>query len=75
MLWFDDDLQRGLLERVRQAASYYARKYGRSPTLCLLHPATAGEPLPERFDGLVLRTSPSVLRGHFWLGVEEAPPD
>lgn len=73
MLWLDDDPRRGILERIGQAASYYAEKYGQAPTLCLLHPTTAGESLPERHDGLVLRTSSGVLRGHFWLGVEEVP--
>jgi hypothetical protein len=73
MLWFDDDPRRGILERIARAASYYAEKYGQAPTLCLLHPITAGEGLPERHDSLVLRTNPGVLRGHFWLGMEDAP--
>ena len=72
MLWLDNDSRRGLLERVSQAAAYYAQKYGQSPTLCLMHPATAGEGLPERLDGLELRTNPAVLREHFWIGVGQA---
>jgi len=75
MLWFDDDPRRGILERIGRAASFYAEKYGQAPTLCLLHPTTAGEGLPERHDNLVLRTSAGVLRGHFWLGVEDVPTD
>ena len=73
MLWFDDDPSRGLLDRIGQAAAYYARKYGRPATLCLLHPATAGEGLPARLEGLELRTNPGVLREHLWIGIGESP--
>jgi hypothetical protein len=72
MLWLDDRRTRGVLDRIAEAAAYYAKKYGRSPTLCLLNPATAGESLPSRHAGLALRTSADVLREHFWIGVEES---
>jgi hypothetical protein len=72
MLWLDADPSRKVTERIADAAAYYSKKYGRSPTLCLLHPATAGDALPARLDGLELRTSPAVLREHMWIGVGEA---
>src|SRR3972149_1605365 len=41
MLWFDDGPQ-VLKDKVARAVSFYATKYGRSPTVCLVHPATTG---------------------------------
>ncbi|HET7010243.1 MAG TPA: hypothetical protein VFI11_05660 [Anaerolineales bacterium] len=71
MLWFDDDARRGLPERIARAAAYYAQKYGRTPTLCLMHPTTAGEALPARLEGIELRTNRAVLREHLWIGIGE----
>jgi hypothetical protein len=73
MLWLDADAKRGVLDRIGQAAAHYAKKYGRPATLCLLHPATAGEGLPDDLAGLKLRTNSKVLREHFWIGVEDSP--
>ena len=74
MLWFDDDPRRSLTERIVRAADYYSKKYGRTPTLCLLHPATAGPALPASVGGLELRTNASVLREHLWIGVGDKTP-
>jgi hypothetical protein len=74
MLWLDDDPRRSLTERIARAADYYSKKYGRAPTLCLLHPSTAGEALPANVDGLELRTNTSVLREHLWIGVGDSTP-
>src|SRR3972149_3820600 len=41
MLWFDDGPQ-VLKDKVARAVSFYATKYGRTPTVCLVHPATTG---------------------------------
>lgn len=71
MLWFDNS-PRSLEVRVNGAADYYRRKYGVQPNLCYIHPDTAGE-IPERVGEVELRTSPSTLPGHFWIGVERAP--
>ncbi len=40
MLWFDPT-QRTLEEKVRLAAAYYERKYGRRPTLIAAHKSVA----------------------------------
>jgi hypothetical protein len=71
MLWLDDNRTHAVLDRIGQAAAYYTKKYGRPPTLCMMNPATAGGDLPSKHAGVVLRTSPGVLREHFWIGVEE----
>jgi hypothetical protein len=72
MLWFDDGPQ-GLKDKVARAVSFYATKYGRSPTVCLVHPATrAGAEMPS-VDGVLLRETRSILPNHFLVGIEDRP--
>ena len=77
MLWFDNDPKTELALKIERAAGYYRQKYGRSPTLCLVHPSMIGKsatPAPEteaplKTAGVEVRSSRSVLPNHFWLGV------
>ncbi len=38
MLWFDNDPKVSLDAKIARAARYYNEKYGKSPTLCFVHP-------------------------------------
>jgi hypothetical protein len=38
MLWFDNDPKVTLEIKVQRAAAYYRHKYGKTPTLCFVHP-------------------------------------
>ena len=38
MLWFDNDPKTPLDRKVERAAAYYRHKYGKTPTLCFVHP-------------------------------------
>jgi len=38
MLWFDNDPKVALDIKVERAATYYRNKYGKTPTLCFVHP-------------------------------------
>jgi len=83
MLWFDNDLKNSLEIKVERAAAYYRNKYGKTPTLCFVHPSM----LPEEksnskegeqnkaysTNGIEVRTSRSVLPNHFWIGVNGSP--
>jgi hypothetical protein len=73
MLWYDAEPGRAVPAKIERAAAYYKSKYGRSPTVCFLHPATAGGLGAARVGELEVRTSPAVLREHFWLGVGPEP--
>jgi hypothetical protein len=68
MLWFDDS-PRTIDEKIKRAVDFYVEKYGRTPTLCMVNPATAKE------DGLVagvqVRPARSVLPHHFMVGIED----
>jgi hypothetical protein len=70
MLWFDDGPQ-ALKDKVERAVSFYSTKYGRSPTLCLVHPATLADGKEGQLSGVTMRTSRSVLPNHFLVGVDE----
>jgi hypothetical protein len=39
MLWFDNDPKVNLDTKIERAAMYYAKKYGKNPTLCFVHPS------------------------------------
>ncbi len=69
MLWYDAEPGRGVPAKIERAAAYYKSKYGRHPTVCFLHPATAGLMDTASIAGVEVHTSPAVLREHFWLGV------
>jgi hypothetical protein len=71
LLWFDADPKRTLTEKVAQAADRYHYKFGRRPNLCYVNPVTVGDG-PRECYGVRLVPSPSVLKNHFWIGVEEA---
>jgi hypothetical protein len=72
MLWLDEEKNADLGRRLTRAADYYAAKYGRRATLCVVHPETAGENPPSAIADLAVRVRPDVLRNHFWIGVDES---
>jgi hypothetical protein len=72
MLWFDDGPQ-GLNDKVARAVSFYATKYGRTPTVCLVHPSTTAGAELAAVSGVVLRETRAILPNHFLVGIEEMP--
>lgn len=69
MLWFDDS-QLSLDEKISRAVAFYDEKYGRTPTLCLVHPTTlnGGE---GKVSGVQIRQARTVMPDHFWIGVDK----
>jgi hypothetical protein len=70
MLWYDDDKQRTLEEKVIRAADYYQHKYGQAPTLCLVNPRSMNGD-SAAVARIRLRTAHNVLLHHFWVGMAE----
>lgn len=66
LLWFDGDKRRSPVDKLDQAAARYTERFGRSATLCHVHP-------DDVFAHPSIRVLPSgaILRGHFWVGREE----
>lgn len=76
MLWFDNDPKSELTLKVERAATYYLNKYGKSPTVCFVHPSMLGAKVSESEDaaeikagGIEVRPASTVLPNHFWIGV------
>lgn len=69
LLWYDDDPGRDLAEKVTRAARRCKQRFGASPTVCYVHPS-ALDADEVRVGAVRVETLPSVLRHHFWLGVE-----
>lgn len=74
MLWYDDNPKVDLLNKIERAANYYQEKYGKHPTLCLVHPTmltNAGQTDIGKDDTrLEVRTAPFVRPNHFWIGLK-----
>lgn len=68
MLWFDNS-SRSLTEKVADASSFYKDKYGQSPTLCFVNPATLNGN-EARSNGVEVREARTVMPDHFWIGVD-----
>ena len=48
MLWFDNDPKIVLTAKVARAAKYYSNKYGKSPTVCFVHPSMMPVDAPSK---------------------------
>src|SRR4030067_1024724 len=70
MLWFDDGPQ-ALKEKVERAVSFYSTKYGRTPTLCLVHPATLADGKEGRLGDVTLRSSRGGLPNLRLVGIDD----
>lgn len=69
MLWFDDDPNSDFLSKVNKAANYYRSKYGEIPDMCFVHPSML-ENLTVDTSTIKINTNGSMLRHHFWIGVQ-----
>lgn len=77
MLWYDNDPKSAIGAKIEKAAAYYRTKYGKEPNLCFIHPSMLAKdatPGPEFGKHIQVRTSPSVLPNHFWMGINGTHP-
>ena len=74
MLWYDDDAKRQLDEKVARAVEFYRAKYGVQPTECYVHPGMLAADQPSMAAGVRLRPNRTIIKNHFWLGVDETRP-
>ena len=68
MLWFDNNPKTDLPQKIDQAAEYYHKKYGQTPTLCFVNPKMAED---NNTGGccIEVKTNQSILHHHLWIGV------
>lgn len=67
-LWFDNDPNRTLEEKIQRAAKQYREKFGRTPNTCYVHPEAIANK-EQQCDGVQVIAARHVLPHHFWLGV------
>ncbi|MBN2256577.1 MAG: hypothetical protein JW704_01985 [Anaerolineaceae bacterium] len=72
MLWFDDNPTVTITDKVSRAANYYTSKYGCKPNICFINPGMLAGEMKKVVDGIEIKTSRTVLRHHFWLGVQQS---
>ncbi len=75
LLWFDDDPQRDIEEKVRLAARRYREKFGRAANTCYVNPISLeGNGHSKegfRCGRIKVIASQRILPHHFWLGVSD----
>ena len=71
MLWFYDNPAATIADKVTKAASYYASKYGRKPTVCFVNPGMLTGESGGKTGGVEIRANRTIQRHHFWLGVQQ----
>jgi hypothetical protein len=70
MLWFDNDKNKPLTEKILQAAEYYTKKYGKKPDTCLVNSLELGRSGQSSGNvaGIQLAAMDSVQPHHLWIG-------
>jgi hypothetical protein len=80
LLWFDDDTSRDLTEKIARAANHYRKKFGVPPDSCYVHKSALSDngnaakarlQVRGQVGQIQVKTLPSVLLHHFWVGREE----
>ena len=72
MLWFDNDPQTTLEQKIQKAVDYYTTRFGTKPNTCLVHPSALGKPIT--LNGLTVKPYLPVMPGHLWIGMEDNTP-
>ena len=69
-MWFDDDPERELREKVAIAAARYKRKFGHAPNRCFVNSKALDD--GDLQVGVVkVMGMPNILPHHFWLGIDK----
>jgi hypothetical protein len=70
LLWYDNDPQRRIEEKIRHAAQRYQEKFGRAPDICYVNPAMLAQ-VQEPVSHLQVVGKPNILPHHFLVGVAD----
>ena len=71
MMWFDNDKKTSLAIKVKTAAAYYHKKYGKNPDLCIVNPKMMPEKSPET-GKIIIRPYLPILPDHLWFGIDDS---
>ncbi|MFB0546651.1 MAG: hypothetical protein ACETWB_07055 [Anaerolineae bacterium] len=73
-MWFDDDPERSIEEKIEQAARRYHQKFGRSPNTCYVNVLALSQDELRCGEIKVIAVS-NILPHHFWLGMADSSPE
>ncbi|HSM25339.1 MAG TPA: hypothetical protein VK856_10785 [Anaerolineaceae bacterium] len=68
MIWFDNDPQKNIYEKIQTAIRYYQIKFGGQPTICFLSPKLKDN-LADTGFGIEVDYNLNLSPDHIWLGV------
>ena len=71
MMWFDNDKSTSLNIKIKTAAKYYRKKYGKMPDLCMVNPSMIPDDLPKDAK-MTIRPYQPIVSGHLWIGVDDS---
>jgi hypothetical protein len=70
LLWFDNDPQRKMADKIKQAAKRYQSRLHCKPTVCYLNSEEFDTSL-NQVDGIHLKPARNIRPHYFWIGVEQ----
>jgi hypothetical protein len=70
LLWFDNDPNRKLADKISRAVTRYQVRFGCRPTTCYLSVRDFDGQTGE-VNGVQLKPASDVRPHHFWIGVEQ----
>lgn len=73
MLWFDEDKDTTIEQKVERAITYYKEKYVKVPDVCFVHSAAIGK--IKSCHGVELRPNDTIQKNHFWIGIDNDEND
>lgn len=72
LLWFDDNTERSVIEKIVRGAEHYEKKFGEYPNIVYINPLQRvrnGGPI--EVDRITVRETNMVLTHHFWYGFQK----
>jgi len=70
MIWFDNDPQKSINEKINFAIQYYQKKFGSEPTLCFLHPIFMDKTL-DLNSNIEFNFNKNLSPDHIWVGMRQ----
>ena len=67
MLWYDNDPNTDVNQKIKKAVEYYEKKYGKKANVCYVRQADSC----GQVDGVNIRESRALLQNHYWIGIEQ----
>ncbi len=69
LLWFDNNPNRALAEKVKQAAARYKDRLRKKPTVCYLN-VDQFDGAIEEINGISLKPAANIQPDYLWIGVD-----